>query len=232
MACNYYYDPCCCPCNVCYPCCAKGATGATGPTGATGITGAIGPTGATGATGATGPTGIAGSAAILPFSSGTPITATTIAGGAAGIPSLIGFGSSALGVDNLSTSIDLTNPNGTLTNFAFSMPRDGTITSINAFFSTTTALTLTGTTVTLTAQLYSSATPNNIFSPIAGAAVTLAPTLTGTLPVGSLFTGAATGLAINVTAGTRLLLVVSATASGTTLTNTVTGYFSGGVSIS
>ena len=217
---------------------ATGATGATGPTGATGVTGPTGPTGATGATGtagitgATGPTGVAGSSAIIPFSSGTPLTMTTIAGGLAGIPSLIGFGSNAPSVSVLGATIDLTNAAGTLTNFAFSVPRDGTITALSAFFSTTAALSLTGSTITIRAQLYQSTTPNNIFSPIAGAVVTLAPALTGVISIGSLSNGLTSGLSIPVTARTRLLLVFSTTASGVALVNTVAGYASAGLSIS
>ena len=115
------------------------------------------------------------------------------------------------------TTIDLTNAAGTLTNFAFSVPRDGTITALSAFFSTTAALSLTGSTITIRAQLYQSTTPNNIFSPIAGAVVTLAPALTGVISIGSLSNGLTSGLSIPVTARTRLLLVFSTTASGVAL---------------
>lgn len=221
-----------------------GATGATGPTGATGNTGADGATGPTGATGITGPTGntgptgptgttgTAGASAIIPFSSGIPLTMTTIAGGLAGTPSLVGFGSSAPSVGILGSTIDLTNAAGTLTNFAFSVPRNGIITAISAFFSTTAALSLAGSTVTVTAQLYRSATPNNIFSPIPGAVVTLSPPLTGTISIGNLSSGITTGLNIPVTAQTRLLMVFSASASGVSLINTVVGYASAGIAIS
>lgn len=211
-----------------------GPTGPTGPTGADGLPGIgiTGPTGPIGATGPTGAAGVGGAPAIIPFSSGIPLTATTIVGGIAGIPSLVGFGSSAPSVTVLGATIDLTNAAGTLTNFAFSMPRDGIITGISAFFSSTIELSLIGSTVTLTAQLYSSPTPNNIFSPIAGAAVNLAPSLTGIINVGTLSSALVTGLNIPVTAGTRLLMVVSATATGLNLVSSAIGYFSAGVSIS
>ncbi|MDI9261143.1 exosporium glycoprotein BclB-related protein [Alicyclobacillus sendaiensis] len=155
-----------------------------------------------------------------------------MAGGLVGTTSLVGFGSSVTGVTLLgSGQIDLTGAGGTLLNFAFSMPRDGTITSIVAYFSATAALNLLGTTVTITAQLFESTTPNNTFSPISGASVTLTP-LTGTIAVGQIATGSATGLSIPVSAGTRLLLVFSATASGLSLVQTVAGYASAGVAIS
>ncbi|MEO7935040.1 MAG: exosporium glycoprotein BclB-related protein [Dokdonella sp.] len=232
----------------------NGATGVTGPTGATGATGAdstiagpagppglmgppgsmgpMGPNGATGATGATGVTGPAGvgGGAIIPFASGQPVTVTTIVGGLSGQRALIGFGNwgSATSTGGI---IDLTGGAGTNINFAFSVPRNGTITSISAFFSNTTALALIGTTVTLNGQLYASATPDNTFSPLPGTTVTLAPALTGIIANGSVSNGSVTGLSIPVTTGTRLLFVGSATAAGLTLVNSPNGYFSGGLTI-
>ncbi|EHE99921.1 hypothetical protein HMPREF9469_01236 [ [[Clostridium] citroniae WAL-17108] len=229
------------PTGVTGPTGPTGATGATGPTGATGVTGATGPTGVTGptgptgaagATGPTGPTGIAGSSAIIPFSSGIPLSLTTIAGGLVGTPGFVGFGSSAPGISIVGGVIDLTNAAGTLTNFAFSMPRDGVITSMSAFFSTTAALSLVGSSITITAQLYRSATPNNSFVAVPGAVVTLAPALTGILAIGTLSSGTVTGLSVTVTNQTRLLLVFTATASGLALVNTVAGYASAGLAIS
>ncbi|WP_413409119.1 exosporium glycoprotein BclB-related protein [Paenibacillus amylolyticus] len=209
-----------------------GVTGATGLTGVTGATGLTGVTGATGLTGVTGVTGATGSGAIIPFASGGPAILTTILGGLVGTTSLIGFGSSATGVSILGGTIDLTGTIvGPLINFAFSVPRDGVITSIAAYFSTTAALALVGSTVTITAQLFSSPTPNNAFTAVPGAVVTLAPPLTGIIALGSISNGITTGLTIPVTAQTRLLLVFSATATGLTLVNTVIGYASGGVNI-
>jgi BclB C-terminal domain-containing protein len=157
---------------------------------------------------------------------------TTIAGGLAGTTSLLGFGSSATGISLVGGTIDLTGTVlGPIINFAFSVPRDGTITSISAYFSNTVALTLVGTTVTITAQLFSSDTPDNTFTAIPGAVVTLAPPLTGIIGLGAISSGITTGLSIPVTAETRLLLVFSATADGVSLINAVTGYASGGVTI-
>lgn len=209
-----------------------GATGATGETGATGPTGPTGATGITGATGATGAAGTNGSTSIIPLASGLPISLTTIAGGLAGIPAFIGFGSSAPGLTVLGSSIDLTNPSGTLSNFAFSMPRAGTITSLSAYFSTTAALSLLGSSITIRAQLYVSNTPNNVFTPIPGAIVNLSPALSGTISIGTISSGITTGLSIPVTAGSRLLMVYSAQASGLSLLNTVVGYASAGIEIS
>jgi BclB C-terminal domain-containing protein len=160
-----------------------------------------------------------------------PVAPTTILGGLAGLPAIVGFGTSTTLATVLGATIDLTGGPGLLTNLAFSVPRDGTITSIAAYFSTTVALALVGTTVTLTAQLYSSTTPDNTFAPIPGAIVTLAPPLTGVVAIGTISSGLTTGLAIPVTAETRLLMVFTATAAGVTLINTVAGYASAGVAI-
>lgn len=208
-----------------------GDEGPIGPTGATGPAGADGATGPTGATGPAGATGVAGTGAIIPFASGLPIALTTIAGGLAGLPAFVGFGSSAQGLTLLSSTINITNASGTLSNFAFQVPRAGTITSFSAFFSTTLALSLIGSTVTVNAQIYQSATPDNVFSPIAGTLIALSPSLSGIISVGTLLNGSLTGLNIPVTAQTRLMLVFSATANGLTLVNTVAGYASAGLSI-
>ncbi|MEK4273990.1 exosporium glycoprotein BclB-related protein [Paenibacillus sp. FSL R7-0026] len=211
---------------------ATGVTGDTGAAGTAGVTGATGATGIAGVTGSTGVTGATGSGAIIPFASGGPAILTTVLGGLVGTTSLIGFGSSATGVSILGGTIDLTGTIvGPLINFAFSVPRDGVITSIAAYFSTTAALALVGSTVTITAQLFSSPTPDNAFTAVPGAVVTLAPPLTGIIALGSISNGITTGLTIPVTAQTRLLLVFSATAAGLSLVNTVVGYASGGVNI-
>ncbi|ADM68466.1 hypothetical protein GMA19_00615 [Paenibacillus polymyxa E681] len=209
-----------------------GAAGPEGPAGPVGATGAVGPAGATGVTGVTGVTGATGSGAIIPFASGGPAILTTVLGGLGGTTSLIGFGSSATGISLVGDTIDLTGTLvGPLINFAFSIPRDGVITSISGYFSTTAALTLLASSVSITAQLFSSATPNNIFTAVPGATVTLAPPLAGIIALGTISSGITTGLAIPVTAQTRLLMVFSATATGASLVNTVAGYASAGITI-
>lgn len=205
-----------------------GATGASGVTGATGVTGAAGVTGTTGATGATGP---AGNGTIVPFASGAPVTVTTVAGGQAGTVTFLGFGSATYNVPISAGTIDLTGAPGTVMNFAFSMPRDGTITSISAYFSSTQAMSLVGSTVTVSGQLFESTSPDNQFTSIPGASITLSPALTGILPMGTVANGITTGLNIPVTAQTRVLFVGSATATGVSLINSVQGYWSGGITI-
>ncbi|WP_263364402.1 exosporium glycoprotein BclB-related protein [Paenibacillus sabuli] len=213
----------------------QGEAGPAGPQGPAGEQGEAGPIGLQGPQGEAGPAGPQGPAgtggsAIIPFSSGMPITMTTISGGLSGQMGMLGFGSS----DQISASggaIDLTGASGVNINYAFSVPRNGTLTSMSAFFSTTNAQSLVGTTITVQAQLYSSAS-GNTFLPVPGAAVTLAPSLTGVLTIGTTSNGSTTGLNIPITANTRYLLVFSATATGISLTNSIPGYASAGIEIS
>ena len=218
---GYYKEECCDEC--CDNCCDNDCEGPPGPPGKPGRPGATGLTGATGVTGA---------GAIIPFASGNTGILTTVAGGLVGTTTLVGFGNSIAGVSILGGgTIDLTGASGTLLNFAFSVPREGTITSIAAYFSTTLALSLVSSAITITAQLYSSTTPDNTFTPIPGAVATLAPALTGIIGVGTVSNGITTGLTIPVTPETRLLMVFSTTATGVSLINTVIGYASAGLTI-
>ena len=215
-----------------------GATGATGPagTGATGITGATGVTGATGATGATG-IGITGATgatgadaianAIIPFSSGEPITLTTNNENTDGVPSFIGFGGSFAGTTALQPSINM----ALINNHSFSMPRDGVIDSLTAYFSTTIPTDLTNTNVTISARLYSSTTPNNTFDEVPGTLVTLTPTLSGNVPIGTIAKATINNLNIPIAAETRLLLVFAAKSVGDRFQNSIIGYASGGLGI-
>ncbi|WP_242941237.1 exosporium glycoprotein BclB-related protein [Sporobacter termitidis] len=153
---------------------------------------------------------------------------TTVLGGLLNTSSAISFGSGVSGITVTGGILDGT----TLTNEAFSVPRDGTITSMAAFFSTTAALTLVGSTVTITAQLYASPTPDNTFTAVPGALVTLAPPFTGVLAIGTISDGTTTGLAIPVTTGTRLLMVFTATVTaGLDIATAIVGYASAGLSI-
>lgn len=197
----------------------QGFTGDPGPTGPPGPPGPIGPRGLTGTAGP------AGASAIIPFASGVPVTLTTVAGGAPGTIGLIGFGTSAPGAF-IPGTINLSDP----ANFAFSMPRSGLITSVSAYFSTTAALSLAGTSIVVTARLYSSGIPNNTFTPLPGAFVNLTA-LSGTIPIGTPVSGITNGIAVPVTAQTRLLMVFSASALGVSTINTVWGHAGAGISI-
>jgi len=149
-------------------------------------------------------------------------------GGMLNTSSIIGFGGSQSGVATVGGTIDAT----ALGNYAFSMPRKGTLTSISAYFSTNNSLPLIGSSITVTAQLYQSATPHNSFTAIPGAFVTMNPSLTGIVSIGTISHGITTGLSIPVTTGTRILMVISAhVTGGMDMATTLTGYASAGINI-
>jgi BclB C-terminal domain-containing protein len=123
----------------------------------------------------------------------------------------------------------LTNPVGTATNFAFSIPRDGTVTGFSAFFSVTAAVSLIGSAVTVNAALYLSPAPDNIFTEAVN--VPLTPDLSGIITIGAIASAADTGLSIPVSAGTRALVVFTVSSEGLSLFNIVVGYASAGIVI-
>ena len=151
---------------------------------------------------------------------------TSIVGGLAGTPAFIGFGFAVPGVTVLGVNIDIVG----LDSVAFSMPRDGVITSISAYFSVTVGIGLPGSTVTVHAQLYSSPTPNDTFTAVAGTDVAMTPFVSPIL-VGATTNGTLTGLNIPVTNQTRLLMVFFITSTGLNLVNTLVGLAGAGVNI-
>jgi len=174
-------------------------------------------------------TAAAGGGAIIPYASGAPTTMTTVLGGLLNAGSVLGFGSSAPGITALGGFIDATS---LTSNMAFSVPRDGTITSLAGTFSSSAAVVLLGSTVTIQGQLYMAAAGTNVFTMIPGATVVMSPPLTGVVSVGTASSGTTTGLSIPVTAGTRLLLVFSASVTaGIDLATVIAGHISAGVGI-
>jgi len=163
---------------------------------------------------------------IIPFASGTvPVILSVVAGGLIGTVSMVGFGTSIPGVTLTGTNIDLSAVTGTE---AFSVPRDGTITSISATFSATAALTLVGGTATVRAQIYRAPAGSNVFSPT-DAFVDLAPALS-TIAIGTITFGTRNVTPVPVAAGDRLLMVFSATSTGIAIT-AITGNASAGINI-
>ncbi|ERM18245.1 exosporium glycoprotein BclB-related protein [Brevibacillus laterosporus] len=207
---------------------ATGATGA-GVTGATGPTG-VGNPGPPGIPGAPGAPGAPGRDVIIPFASGTPVLLVSALFGTAGTQGLIGFGTNGTVVTVLGGPIDLEGGPGLLVNESFSMPRDGTLNSISAYFSTTVALTLLGV-ITITARVYTSPTPDNIFNQVTS--VALAPTLgPGIVSIGTISSVTTALPNIPVTAGTRILIVFTAETDGLDIGTVVAGYASAGLGIS
>lgn len=162
---------------------------------------------------------------IVPYASGTPVT---MRNGAVKAVSLIGFGNAVSGVYLINNAVDLSGGGGAVLNFAFSMPRSGSITAITAYFSNIAAFTANSA-ISVTAQVYQAVGSTNSFTPVSGALVTLTPALSGTVSANVISSGLTSGLNIPVTAGSRLLLVFSLSTSDPAAV--VNGYVSGGVTI-
>ncbi len=203
----------------------RGITGPTGPIGITGPTGPIGITGIAGPIGITGITGPTGVSAIIPYASGTPVVLTTVLGQLANTGAFLGFGSSFTGVLGIGGNITL---GPTIADYAFVAPRDGTITSLAGFFSTTAAVTLLST-VEVNFQIYTAPAGSNVFSPV-GTVLTLTPALGPIIAIGNTASGI-TAEAVPVTAGEKILLLVYTDAIGVDIASVTTGFASAGISI-
>ena len=221
------------------------AQGPTGAVGATGLTGSIGPTGPTGTNGVapnitigangdwfvngvdtTKPAqGPVGPGAIIPFASGLPAAVAILPLGLAGIPEFIGFGMSFPGVSALGTNIDFTG--GTLTNFAFNVPRNGYISDIAATFQVVLGASLG---LQPTFYLYIAPAGSSQYTDLSGTTLTL-PSI-DLVAVGSVVHGSLNGINVPVSAGDQLLFVAAATSSIPLVgSGGATGYISGGVSL-
>jgi len=220
------------------------ATGEVGDAGEQGPEGLAGVTGATGAEGVVPTVGInssgyweidgtatavqaqgpPGPGALVPFASGLPTDITLVLGGLAGIPEFIGFGSSFPGVSVLGSTITFTG--GTLTNYAFVVPRDGEITDIAASFMITAGLALD---MTPTFYIYSAPLGSAAFSLLSSTTLTL-PSLTG-ISIGETVYGSVNNLAVSVSVGEQLLLIAAATSSDPLASGTIAGYISAGMQI-
>ncbi len=165
----------------------------------------------------------------MPFASGGPVELTTLLDGTAETGALVGFGSAGETLGVLGLNLDLTGSlAGPVINFAFSVPRDGVITELAAYFSVTIGLNLVLGTLNVVAQLYESTTPDNTFTLVPGASVSMP--FSGLISLGDIGSGI-TALNHPVTAGTRLLLVFGLEGTGITLAAALTGYASGGLAI-
>lgn len=149
--------------------------------------------------------------------------------GTAGIGALVGFGSSAPSPTVLGLNLDLTGSAlGPVINFAFSVPRDGVITELAAYFSVTVGLALALGQVEVIAQLYESTTPDNTFTQIPGAQARIP--FSGLIQLGD-FGSDIVSLNVPVTAGTRLLLAFGLESTGLTIAAALAGYASAGLAI-
>lgn len=207
-----------------------GCPGPQGPQGRPGCPGPQGPQGRPGCPGPPGPQGPKGNpghGSIIPFASNDPITLTSFPNGTTNTVSIIGFGNSINDINIYEGKIYL----GGIQNIAFSIPRNGTITSISAYFSTSNSFSLGDGSATIKVQLYSSDTPDNSFEPIPGASVILPPLAGQIVDIDTITNNLSTNLNIPVHAQTRLLMVFSITTSDIFCSSIIEGYASAGITI-
>lgn len=142
--------------------------------------------------------------------------------------SIIGLGLSSNAVSTAGNQITLAAGDS---NLAFTIPRNGSITSMAAHFVLTTGLTVpAGTVVTIQARIYRAVGVSNIFN-ATNAFVNLTPIST-TVAAGHIVTGSANILpSVPVGIGDRLLVVFTATATGPALGSDITGDATAGTTI-
>jgi BclB C-terminal domain-containing protein len=160
-------------------------------------------------------------------------TTTTVIGGAGNTVAVLPI-SGAGSVSNVSIAggtIDATN--SAIAGLAQPITGDHTLTSLDGYFTNTSAMSLVGSTLQLRVELWTSSTPDNVFTPVPGASCTLAPALTGVIAIGIVTNCATTGLSIPITNQTQAILVVrSNVVAGLDTTSTLNGYWSAGLTLS
>lgn len=190
-----------------------------------------------GATGPTGANGAAGSSStIIPFASGPPVELTTLSEGGLGTGAVIGFCDANANVV-ITNPLNLLDPVGGVVivpfNMAFSMPRDGTLVQLSAYFSLANALDLSafpGSQVDIRVEVWSSPTPNDSFTPT-GLGLELPFTGGVLLNIGTFGSNTSGPVAIPVANQERILLLAVVSTTGIDEVITFEGFLSAGLAI-
>lgn len=205
--------------------CCRGPRGPQGANGQNGHNGARGPTGPTGPVG---PTGVNAPGFVIPFASGREFSSlSTDINGDPELGVMVSFG------DSRGITIDFSGINPSfIGNFAYVMPRDGTLTSIAAAVNLFPVPVFLDGTVIVFAQIWTADPGSNTFFPLSDALVTLDPSLSG-LVFASNLNGLSDGLSIPLSAQTKVMMVFYASASGDEpdLTNNFIADYSAGICI-
>lgn len=165
---------------------------------------------------------------IIPFASGVQFTMTS--GTETNDPSIVfvGFGYATSQFIPFTNPLDLSTPN---LSFAFQMPRSGLLKNLTVTYTLQDEVDITEGQVTLYAQLYVANQNSNLYSPIAQSLIQLTPNLTGTVPVGTIFTGTANNINVNISQNQKLVLVIYAMGTNTTNQYSFNGVLNGGLLI-
>ncbi|MCL1990703.1 MAG: hypothetical protein FWG67_07425, partial [Defluviitaleaceae bacterium] len=172
------------------------------------------------------------SSAIIPYASAGIVVLNILAGGLAGTSAYIGFGYSGVSLTTFGIPIDFSKATGA-SNFAFTMPRSGTLTDLSANFTTTVGVSLGVGETHVQAQVYVAPAGSNVFIPDPSSLLTLSPGVV-TVTAGQLLSGSKSGLGISVNQGDQVLLVFGATSNGgvSVPVGLIEGYANAGLSIS
>ncbi len=162
---------------------------------------------------------------LIPFASGTPINVTTFTEGASENGTIVSFGSCITNV-NVTGDIDITGNE----NLAFSMPFEGILTSLAAYFYLTEAsIPNPFGKLTLVARIYQAKKLSNVFTPVKGTKLNIDFDTNILLPGLVLFK--ARDLEVPIKKRTRLLLVFSITDGAGDVAISVSGFASAGLQI-
>ncbi|MDE6881589.1 MAG: hypothetical protein K2P48_00565 [Lachnospiraceae bacterium] len=139
------------------------------------------------------------------------------------IPALVGFTTCGQGHSPLAATIDVENLTQYVSTYYFTVPSAVEINSLVAFFFTQPSHVPSSSVITIRAQLYEAGEMTNIYSPIEETLVTLTPSINDATPNGTMLRGE---VRTNRPAekNTKLMLVFSATSSGTDPVEAVLGY--------
>ena len=204
----------------------QGTQGFQGDLGTQGFQGTQGPKGEIGPQGNI---NLISQGSIIAYSSGFPITMRArISSDNQG--ALVAFGNS---VSNISfepgtETILLIGDEQKLLDMAFTMPRDGIITSFSARFTTGSQRDLGMSFVGVIARIFQADPDSNLFTPIPGTTIQL-PFFTGNLPSGSVASGIVRPLSIFVPEQQNILLVFTTVGSFGGIS--ITGYARAGLNI-
>lgn len=176
--------------------------------------------------------------AIIPLASGTTFRVSSNQFGETFFSATIGFGANGTGF--ISEDKFFINPSALSPNVAFPVPRNGTITSVSAFYSYSGPSSENipidfDVTVTVHAQIFAAPPGTDTFQALPDALVTFDTGITRNTPVGTTMHGIITELSIPIEEETRLLTVFFATSTRTNplalLETDIKGFGSAGINI-
>lgn len=166
------------------------------------------------------------SLAIIPLNSLNPAVTTTILGGLIGTSTLLGSGISKTGISLTGTTLNLL---GDANGVAITIPYNCVIKTISFNYYNSVALSLIGSTLSLHLQIYKASAISNSYEPISQSTVT--NQLTGIINIGYTASNSLSNLNIPISANEKIVVLISATATGLSLVNTSTGFVSASIGL-